>query len=113
MNALSVLLKQRSQSGQLIGQPMVADHPALVKSEADAMQSTMAPGAADAEMKSRIMSLMQRAAAERSLELGSAGVMGPGMMPARLHNDDEPLMLKVQRSSSPEPSFGPHGEWNN
>ncbi|XP_012941338.2 mucin-19 [Aplysia californica] len=118
MAALSVLLKQRSAAGQLIGQPMVADHahphpahhPAAalalaVKSELDlrtpsSAAAAAAAAAADAEMKSRIMSLMQQAAAERAIG-GGAGGVAP--------EEEQPLMLKVQRSSPSSQPLGSPG----
>ncbi|CAL1529221.1 unnamed protein product [Lymnaea stagnalis] len=91
MAALSMLLKQRSASGQLIGQPMVADHQALMmsKSELDlrvAAQNQL--GLNDSDLKNKILTLMQQAVSE-----SSGGGLG----------EDQPLMLKVQRNS---PSLG-------
>ncbi|KAH9495821.1 hypothetical protein Btru_013394 [Bulinus truncatus] len=101
MAALSMLLKQRSTTGQLIGQPMVADrhHHALLKSELDLRGAAAAHPSqlSDAELKSKIMSLMQQAASEQQ---------GGG---AAVEAEEKPLMLKVQRSSpvvlgsAPEP----------
>ncbi|CAG5117124.1 unnamed protein product, partial [Candidula unifasciata] len=89
--ALSVLLKEGSTSGQLIGQPMVANHHALVipKPEMNLQAVAQAQlGVTDPDLKNRIITLMQQAAAE-STSGNNAG----------RQEEDQPLMLKVQRSS--------------
>lgn len=91
MAALSVLLKQRSTPGQLIGQPMVANHHALMLSKPEIDLQAVAQsqlGISDPDMKNRIITLMQQAADE-SVSGNISG--GP--------EDEQPLMLKVQRGS--------------
>lgn len=83
MAALSVLLKQRS--GQLIGQPMVAD--ALTKSEMD-LRAHGQLAVSDPELKTKLLTLMQQAAVDSR---------------NNVLVEDQPLMLKVQRSSSASP----------
>lgn len=87
--ALSVLLKEGSTPGHLIGQPMVANHHTLVmaKQEINLQAVTQNQlGVTDSDLKNRIITLMQQAAAEST---------------SGRHEEEQPLMLKVQRSSPP------------
>lgn len=87
MAALSMLLKQRSSTGQLIGQPMVADQ-ALIETA----KATGDAQIGEVDGKSHLMSLMQ--------QVGIANALGNKKS---LDDEEQPLMLKVQRSS-PQPS---------
>uniref|UniRef100_A0A2C9KBD7 Nuclear hormone receptor HR3 n=1 Tax=Biomphalaria glabrata TaxID=6526 RepID=A0A2C9KBD7_BIOGL len=87
MAALSILLKQRSSTGQLIGQPMVADHHTLLLAKTESeLRAPAHSQMTDSDLKNRLMSLMQQAASDQE---------GGGGAP----DDDQPLMLKVQKSS--------------